>query len=173
MQGSTLERSQASGPTTTQTNPTDTANSTAGYGKEAYPNMSRMDWAVELYMVGSITTSRASARNQRQWCKCKRTMGDGTWRTTWPPADVMWDMHTIDTTWGDLGTVSGVGSSGSHWRARRSSDETHISGLPTLHLGCHDTSLQRRSNLCNALRRHGRPAPWPRHHGHSLPRRWV
>jgi len=103
-----------------------------GYGKEAYPNMSRMDWAVELYAWFNYYLKGIGDEPEPM---VQMQTNDGRWHveTTWPPADMMWDMHTIDTSWGNLGTVNGVGSSVTLTSPTFEND-THISGLPTLHL---------------------------------------
>ena len=47
----------------------------SGYGAEAYPNMSRMDWAVELYAWFNYYLKDIGDLNR--WYKCKLMMEDG------------------------------------------------------------------------------------------------
>ena len=63
------------------------SNLASGYGKEAYANMSRMDWAIEIFNwfeywlkgVGDETESYVQMQTH-----------DGRWHLeeTWPPADI-------------------------------------------------------------------------------------
>ncbi len=104
---------------------------TTGYGAEAYPNTSRMDWAIELYnwfefyLKGVGVEPEAHVQIQTH---------DGKWHVeeTWPPADLSW--------WrSDLGAMQSNGE----WVSITSSasitvpsfeETTHISGMPTMHL---------------------------------------
>jgi len=103
----------------------------SGYGQEAYPNMTRMDWAVELYGwfnyylkgIGDEPSSMVQIQTN-----------DGMWHVeeTWPPEDLTWWGLGLDEVEGQSGVVSA--------NAERSftlpplEDSIHISGLPTLHL---------------------------------------
>ncbi len=103
----------------------------SGYGKEAYQNMSRMDWAIELFNwfeywlkgVGDETESYVQMQTH-----------DGRWHLeeTWPPADISWELHDI----GEWGSASGVVSANSAISivSPAFEEEIHLSGLPTLHL---------------------------------------
>ena len=105
----------------------------SGYGLEAYPNMSRMDWGVELYQWFNYYLKDIGEEPEPM---VQIQTNDGKWHVedTWPPADMIWDMQEIGTSWSVTGTtVNGQGSS-----VTLVSEEltglTHISGLPTLHL---------------------------------------
>ena len=113
----------------------------SGYGKEAYPNMSRMDWAVELY--GWFNYYLKDIGDEPEPMVQIQT-NDGRWHVedTWPPEDVELLLQDLSTEWnGASGTVNGLGSSFS-MTSSVFEEETHISGLPTLHL---DVTTQ----LCN------------------------
>ena len=110
---------------------------TSGYGAEAYPSMSRMDWAVELYgwfnywLKGIGDEPESHVQIQRN---------DGRWHVeeTWPPADMsMWeiplDIATVQGNW-----VSVTASTSFTLPAQV--DDMHISGLPTLHLSVQASS---------------------------------
>ena len=109
----------------------------SGYGAEAYPSMSRMDWAVELYgwfnywLKGIGDEPESHVQIQRN---------DGRWHVeeTWPPADMsMWEIPL------DIAT-----SQGSRVSATSTTtitlpgqvDDMHISGLATLHLSVQASS---------------------------------
>jgi len=110
---------------------------TSGYGAEAYPSMSRMDWAVELYgwfnywLKGIGDEPESHVQIQRN---------DGRWHVeeTWPPVDMsMWeiplDIATVQGNW-----VSVTASTSFTLPAQV--DDMHISGLPTLHLSVQASS---------------------------------
>ena len=109
----------------------------SGYGAEAYPNMSRMDWAVELYVwfeyylkgIGDEPEPMVQIQTQ-----------DGQWHVeeTWPPEDMTWQMEEIGTEWNGDGVVNGLGGSVT-LTSQVYEDGLHLSGLPTLHL---DVSTQ-------------------------------
>ena len=110
---------------------------TSGYGAEAYPNMTRFDWAVELfpwfefYLKGIGDEPESYVQMQRN---------DGRWHIeeTWPPEDA-----SILQVPGDGGNqrVSSI-SGGFEITLEISDAPIHISGLPTLHT---DVS----TGLCN------------------------
>ena len=112
---------------------------TSGYGAEAYPNMTRFDWAVELfpwfeyYLKGIGDEPESYVQMQRN---------DGRWHIeeTWPPEDAYGEI------WGfGLGTGEWVSStSGGFVKTIPIPGDSpiHISGLPTLHV---DVS----TGLCN------------------------
>tara|TARA_Y100001954_G_scaffold58459_1_gene63247 strand:- start:745 stop:2640 length:1896 start_codon:yes stop_codon:yes gene_type:complete len=110
---------------------------TSGYGAEAYPNMTRFDWAVELfpwfeyYLKGIGDEPESYVQMQRN---------DGRWHIeeTWPPEDV-----SILQVSGDGGNQRVSSTSGGFEITLEISDgPIHISGLPTLHT---DVS----TGLCN------------------------
>lgn len=112
----------------------------SGYGAEALPNMSRMDWAIELYnwfnyyLKGIGEEPSAIVQVQTN---------DGHWHVenTWPPEDLTWDTRKI-TSWdgGFVGTVSATQSMTITSPPLES--DMHISGLPRLHFNV-------RTNACN------------------------
>ena len=104
-----------------------------GYGAEAYPNMSRMDWAVELYGWFNYYLKDIGEEPESM---VQIQTNDGRWHVeeTWPPEDVNLLLQDLSSEWdGASGTVSGLGSSIS-MTSPVFDNETHISGLPTLHL---------------------------------------
>ena len=110
---------------------------TSGYGAEAYPNMTRFDWAVELfpwfeyYLKGIGDEPESYVQMQRN---------DGRWHIeeTWPPEDL-----SILLVPGDGGNQRVSSTSGGFEITLEISDgPIHISGLPTLHT---DVS----TGLCN------------------------
>ena len=104
---------------------------TSGYGQEAYPQMSRMDWAVDLFdwfeywLKGNGDMPELHVQMQRN---------DGKWHVedTWPPKDMTWEEITLDEATTD-GSVVSANSQVSISIAPSDSDR-FISGLPTLHL---------------------------------------
>lgn len=107
------------------------SNLASGYGKEAYANMSRMDWAIEIFNwfeywlkgVGDETESYVQMQTH-----------DGRWHLeeTWPPADITWENHDIAEWESATGVVSATQAV--NMISPVFEDEIHISGLPTLHL---------------------------------------
>ena len=110
---------------------------TSGYGAEAYPNMTRFDWAVELfpwfeyYLKGIGDEPESYVQMQRN---------DGRWHIeeTWPPEDLSILQIPGD---GENQRVSST-SGGFEITLEISDGPLHISGLPTLHT---DVS----TGLCN------------------------
>ena len=110
-----------------------------GYGGEAYPNMTRMDWAIELwnwfeyYLKGVGEEPEAHVQIQTN---------DGKWHVeeTWPPEDMTWDLYDLSEWEGSGGGVSANG--GITINSPVFEEEIHFSGMPTLHL---DVS----TGLCN------------------------
>jgi len=102
-----------------------------GYGAEAYPEMSRMDWAVDLFwwfeywLKGNGEMPELHVQMQRN---------DGRWHVenTWPPEDMYWEDITLDQATATGSTVSS--SSSVTVTIPASSSDRFISGLPTLHL---------------------------------------
>ncbi|MDP7001622.1 MAG: CocE/NonD family hydrolase [Candidatus Poseidoniaceae archaeon] len=103
----------------------------SGKGKEAYANMSRMDWAIELFNwfeywlkgVGDETESYVQMQTH-----------DGRWHLeeTWPPEDMTWELDNLNDWSGQQGTVNANGALS--FVSPPFEDEIHLSGLPTLHL---------------------------------------
>ena len=81
-----------------------------GYGGEAYPNMSRMDWAVELF--GWFQYYLKDIGDEPEPMVQIQT-NDGQWHVeeTWPPEDMTWLMQEIGTEWSGDGVVNGLGGS--------------------------------------------------------------
>ena len=102
-----------------------------GYGGEAYPNMTRMDWAIELwnwfeyYLKGLGEEPEAHVQIQTN---------DGKWHVeeTWPPEDMTWELHDLTEWEGSTGVVNSNG--GITIVSPTFEEEVHLSGLPTLHL---------------------------------------
>jgi hypothetical protein len=105
-----------------------------GYGGEAYPSMSRMDWAIELYnwfeyfLKGKGEMPAAHAQMQTN---------DGKWHVeeTWPPEDVEWREYDVGT-WESSGsfTVSATSSALTFTSAFPMEEDIHIQGMPTFHV---------------------------------------
>ena len=105
-----------------------------GYGGEAYPSMSRMDWAIELYnwfeyfLKGNGEMPAAHAQMQTN---------DGKWHVeeTWPPEDVEWREYDVGT-WESSGsfTVSATSSALTLTSAFPMEEDIHIQGMPTFHV---------------------------------------
>jgi len=104
---------------------------TSGYGAEAYPEMARMDWAVDLYAWFEY------------WLKDNGPMpdlhvqmqrNDGKWHVedTWPPSDLEWERITLDQVTGNGNIVNS--NSGATIIVPASDEDRFISGLPTLYL---------------------------------------
>jgi len=112
---------------------------TSGYGAEAYPQMSRMDWAVDLFAWFEY------------WLKDNGPMpdlhvqmqrNDGKWHVenTWPPADMEWEEIRFDnellefSSGNSLSPIEGVRATDEIIITIPGYAERFISGLPTLHL---------------------------------------
>ncbi len=105
----------------------------SGYGLEAYPNMSRMDWAVELFQWFNYYLKDIGDEPEPM---VQIQTNDGRWHVedTWPPEDMTWNLADIGTDWTVTGdTVNGQGASVTLVSGELT-ELTHISGLPTLHL---------------------------------------
>ena len=81
--------------------------SNSGYGAEAYPNMSRMDWAVELYVWFEYYLKGIGDEPEPM---VQIQTHDGQWHVeeTWPPEDMTWQMEEIGTEWNGDGVVNGA-----------------------------------------------------------------
>ena len=112
----------------------------SGYGAEAFPNVTRMDWAVELfpwfeyYLKGIGDEPESYVQVQRN---------DGRWHIeeTWPAEDTKNVQFAIaDWDGGMSGTVNSQQSM--TITSQPMTSDMHISGLPTLHIDA-------RTNMCN------------------------
>jgi len=112
----------------------------SGYGAEAFPNVTRMDWAVELfpwfeyYLKGIGDEPGSYVQVQRN---------DGRWHIeeTWPAEDTKNVQYAIaDWDGGMSGTVNSQQSM--TITSQPMTSDMHISGLPTLHIDA-------RTNMCN------------------------
>ena len=112
----------------------------SGYGAEAFPSVSRMDWAVELfpwfeyYLKGIGDEPESYVQVQRN---------DGQWHIeeTWPAEDTTNIQYAIaDWDGGMSGTVNSQQSM--TITSQPLTENMHISGLPTLHIDA-------RTNTCN------------------------
>ena len=110
---------------------------TSGYGAEAYPNMTRFDWAVELfpwfeyYLKGIGDEPESYVQMQRN---------DGRWHIeeTWPPEDVYGEIYGFSRS-GAIGDPQGgwvSSTSGGFVETIPTPGDSpiHVSGLPTLHV---------------------------------------
>ena len=104
----------------------------SGYGGEAIHNMTRWDWAQDLfewfeyYLKGVGPKPGLYAQIQRN---------DGQWRIeeVWPPQDAAWEEIDLSGC-NQQGSRVGVGSSGVVFECDGFSSRMLISGLATLHL---------------------------------------
>ncbi|MDP6869600.1 MAG: CocE/NonD family hydrolase [Candidatus Poseidoniaceae archaeon] len=104
---------------------------TSGKGAEAYPEMSRMDWAVELYGWFEYWL-KDNGPEPQSYVQMQRN--DGRWHveTTWPPSDMVWEDITLDQSTADNNVVTS--NSETRITIAASESDRFISGLPTLHL---------------------------------------
>tara|TARA_B110000881_G_C18593883_1_gene529919 strand:+ start:1023 stop:2840 length:1818 start_codon:yes stop_codon:yes gene_type:complete len=115
----------------------------SGYGGEAIHNMTRWDWAQDLfewfeyYLKGVGPKPDLHAQIQRN---------DGQWRVeeSWPPQDQEWTDITFDEcnsqgeTVGGAPTIGNIGNTGTvEIDCPGFENDTHISGLTTLHMTVH------------------------------------
>ena len=103
----------------------------SGYGAEAYPQMSRMDWAIELFGWFEYWL-KGNGREPASMVQMQRN--DGQWHVeeTWPPADIEWEVITLDQTSSNGNRVSST--SIATFEIAASDQDRFIAGLPTLHL---------------------------------------
>ncbi|HIF45643.1 MAG TPA: CocE/NonD family hydrolase [Candidatus Poseidoniales archaeon] len=103
----------------------------SGYGAEAFPQMSRMDWAVELFGWFEYWL-KGNGREPASMVQMQRN--DGLWHVeeTWPAADIEWEVITLDQTTSNGNRVSSTSSAS--FEIAASQQDRFISGLPTLHL---------------------------------------
>ena len=103
----------------------------SGYGAEAFPNMTRMDWAIEVFawfehfLKGIGPEPVSLVQIQRN---------DGRWHLeeTWPPKDLEWRLIGLDEFQSNGQRVSTTSSV--TLESEPFTEDVHISGLPTLHL---------------------------------------
>lgn len=112
---------------------------TTGYGAEAYPNMSRMDWAVELFGWFQYYLKDIGEEPEPM---VQIQTHDGAWHveSTWPPEDMTWWPVSLDSTEGDGGTVNA--NNQQTFTLPALENDTHISGMPTLHLSVNTLACQ-------------------------------
>ncbi len=103
----------------------------SGYGAEAFPNMSRMDWAIELYNWFNYYLKDLGPEPA---ASVQIQTNDGHWHAedTWPPDDMTWEKVTLDAADSTGGWVSSTATSS--FTIAPFEEDIHISGLPTLHL---------------------------------------
>jgi len=113
----------------------------SGYGEEAYPNMTRMDWGVELFAWFNYYLKDIGQEPEPM---VQIQTNDGHWHVeeTWPPEDMEWDIQDLSSLWTQTGdSVNGFGEEVT-LVSQPFEEETHISGLPTLHLDVSTQSCQ-------------------------------
>ena len=110
----------------------------SGYGAEAFPKVTRMDWSIELYNWFNYYLKGIGPEPESQ---VQIQRNDGEWHVeeTWPSLDVEWATHDASA-WGSLGVVSS--SSSITLTSEPLESDYHVSGLPTFH-------AQVRANSCN------------------------
>ena len=111
----------------------------SGYGGEAYPNMTRMDWAIELWNWFEYYLKDLGEEPEAH---VQIQTNDGKWHVedTWPPTDLMWENIGLDQATAQGNSVSA--SSATSFVIPAYEDEIHISGLPRLHISV-------RAGACN------------------------
>mgnify|MGYP000377341895 CR=1 FL=1 len=110
----------------------------SGYGAEAFPNMSRMDWAIELYNWFNYYLKDFGPEPE---AIVQIQTNDGHWHAedTWPPDDMTWEKVTLDAADSTGGWVSATATSS--FTIAPFEDDIHISGLPTLHLSVNSPAI--------------------------------
>ena len=111
----------------------------SGYGAEAYPNMSRMDWAVELYGWFDYYLKDIGEEPEPM---VQIQTHNGKWHVeeTWPPEDMEWWPITLDGAEGAGGTVNT--NNQRSFTLPPLEEGIHISGMPTLHLSVNTLACQ-------------------------------
>jgi len=110
----------------------------SGYGAEGFPNMSRMDWAIELYnwfnyyLKGIGDEPGAIAQVQTN---------DGHWHAEekWPAEDTQWELISLDNAETSGNWVSS--NADASFIVPSFEEDVLISGLPTLHLSVQTPSI--------------------------------
>ncbi len=117
----------------------------SGYGAEAFDNMTRWDWAQDLFEWFEFYLQE---RGPAPDLMVQVQRNDGEWRieATWPPEDEQWMETTLDACSATGELVGGVNILGGSVTsvtidcpALADDSDTHISGLVTLHLTAHAT----------------------------------
>jgi len=110
----------------------------SGYGAEAFPKVTRMDWSIELYNWFNFYLKGIGSEPESQ---VQIQRNDGEWHVeeTWPSSDLEWFTQDVSS-WGELGTVSSLASI--TLVSEPIESDYHISGLPTFHANV-------RANSCN------------------------
>ncbi len=112
----------------------------SGYGAEAFPSVTRMDWAVELFPWFEYYL-KDIGEEPESYVQVQRN--DGNWHIeeTWPAEDTVNIQYAIaDWDGGMSGTVNSQQSM--TITSQPLTEDMHISGLPTLHIDA-------RTNTCN------------------------
>ena len=112
----------------------------SGYGAEAFPSVTRMDWAVELFPWFEYYL-KDIGEEPESYVQVQRN--DGNWHIeeTWPAEDTVNIQYAIaDWDGGMSGTVNSQQSM--TITSQPLTEDMHISGLPTLHIDA-------RTNACN------------------------
>jgi len=113
----------------------------SGYGEEAYPNMTRMDWGVELFGWFNYYL-KDIGEEPEPMVQIQTNHGEWHVEDTWPPEDMEWEIQDLSSLWTQTGdSVNGFGEEVT-LVSQPFEDETHISGLPTLHLEVSTQSCQ-------------------------------
>ena len=104
----------------------------SGYGEEAYPNMTRMDWAIELWNWFEYYLKDLGEEPEAH---VQIQTNDGKWHVeeTWPPTDLSWDLQDLSE-WDGIGNGVVSATSTISIVSPIFEEELHLSGLPTLHL---------------------------------------
>jgi hypothetical protein len=112
----------------------------SGYGAEAFPSVSRMDWAVELFPWFEYYL-KDIGEEPESYVQVQRNDGEWHIEETWPAEDTT-DIEYAIADWdgGMSGTVNSQQSM--TITSLPLMDDMHISGLPTLHIDA-------RTNTCN------------------------
>ncbi len=112
----------------------------SGYGAEAFPSVTRMDWAVELFPWFEYYL-KDIGEEPESYVQVQRNDGEWHIEETWPAEDTVNIQYTIaDWEGGMSGTVNSQQSM--TITSQPLTEDTHISGLPTLHIDA-------RTNACN------------------------
>ena len=101
-----------------------------GFGAEAYPQMTRMDWALDLFWWFEYWLNDNGVMPDLH---VQMQRHDGRWHVedTWPPEDMYWEEITLDQATSTGSTVSPTSSVTVTIPA--SDNDRFIAGMPTLH----------------------------------------
>jgi predicted acyl esterase len=112
----------------------------SGYGAEAFPSVTRMDWAVELFPWFEYYL-KGIGQEPESYVQVQRNDGEWHIEETWPAKDTENVQYAIaDWEGGMSGTVNAQQSM--TITSQPLTEDMHISGLPTLHIDA-------RTNTCN------------------------